>query len=360
MQTTKLLFVSSKISQDNTGGAVVSRQNYRNFLELFGEENVEIFNLESFNNGAKTLRNIKNKVWNLINLRMEGHTVKNQKMMIKLIEEKKFSHIFFDTSLNGKLIKHLKKKFNDKVKIISFFHNVETSLLFKGLTRLNIISLIRLIPAFINEKLSASYSNVIIVLTKRDRELLKTILNAKNATVIPISIEDKLSNKIVSHPMSSPRRLLFIGSNYKPNIDGINWFVRKILPNINAELTIIGKGLSEKSLKLNDNVRLIKDVDDLNPYYDWADILLAPIFYGGGMKVKVAEALMHGKVVLGTKEAFMGYIHSPGILIEANTKKEFLENLRMIEGESYSEKARNVFINNYSSTAAQDKLRQIL
>ena len=38
-----------------------------------------------------------------------------------------------------------------------------------------------------------------------------------------------------------------------------------------------------------------------------AALVIAPIFDGSGMKTKVAEALMHGKHVVGTPEAFSGY-----------------------------------------------------
>lgn len=38
-----------------------------------------------------------------------------------------------------------------------------------------------------------------------------------------------------------------------------------------------------------------------------ADFLIAPIFEGSGMKLKTAEALMYGKTVFGTTEAFEGY-----------------------------------------------------
>lgn len=35
--------------------------------------------------------------------------------------------------------------------------------------------------------------------------------------------------------------------------------------------------------------------------------MVMPIFSGSGMKVKTAEALMYGKFLIGTKEAFEGY-----------------------------------------------------
>ncbi|HSF13623.1 MAG TPA: glycosyltransferase, partial [Erythrobacter sp.] len=48
-------------------------------------------------------------------------------------------------------------------------------------------------------------------------------------------------------------------------------------------------------------------VDDLSPWYAGAALVIAPILSGSGMKTKVAEALMHGKRVAGTSEAFVGY-----------------------------------------------------
>ena len=43
------------------------------------------------------------------------------------------------------------------------------------------------------------------------------------------------------------------------------------------------------------------------PWYRGALAVVAPIRSGSGMKTKVAEALMHGKRVVGLPEAFVGY-----------------------------------------------------
>ncbi len=37
------------------------------------------------------------------------------------------------------------------------------------------------------------------------------------------------------------------------------------------------------------------------------DIAVVPIFYGGGMMTKVAEALMYGKNILATSRTLNGY-----------------------------------------------------
>ena len=45
-------------------------------------------------------------------------------------------------------------------------------------------------------------------------------------------------------------------------------------------------------------------VDDLAPYYKKAAAVIMPIFMGGGMKVKTAEALMNGKNYIWVKGSF--------------------------------------------------------
>ena len=52
----------------------------------------------------------------------------------------------------------------------------------------------------------------------------------------------------------------------------------------------------------------------------------SPIFYGSGMKTKVAEALMHGKRIIGTNNAFAGYdndIKKIPFYVDNNYFKEF-------------------------------------
>ena len=45
----------------------------------------------------------------------------------------------------------------------------------------------------------------------------------------------------------------------------------------------------------------------MEPYFREADLYIAPVFDGAGMKVKVAEAMSYGLPVIGTEHAFIGY-----------------------------------------------------
>ena len=80
---------------------------------------------------------------------------------------------------------------------------------------------------------------------------------------------------------------------------------------------------------------MIGTVDDLAPYYYEADCVVIPIFYGDGMKVKTAEAMMYGKRILATKEALEGYVYQ-GVkgINRCETAIEFIEEISKLKKES--------------------------
>ena len=55
------------------------------------------------------------------------------------------------------------------------------------------------------------------------------------------------------------------------------------------------------------NVTVVGSVENLDEWYNKADLVVGPIFKGEGMKTKTCEALMYGKRYLGTDEALEGY-----------------------------------------------------
>ena len=59
--------------------------------------------------------------------------------------------------------------------------------------------------------------------------------------------------------------------------------------------------------KYSDKVHTIGTVSSLKEWYVDADLVVAPIFEGGGMKVKTAEALSYGKHFIGCTESLEGY-----------------------------------------------------
>lgn len=106
--------------------------------------------------------------------------------------------------------------------------------------------------------------------------------------------------------------LLFVGSGTAPNVDAMHWFLAKIWPLVYArhpaaQFTLAGTvcdKLSEKTQR--PGVVLLGRVADLGPLYRRADIVIAPLRVGSGLKIKLVEALAHGKPVVATSVAAQG------------------------------------------------------
>ena len=93
---------------------------------------------------------------------------------------------------------------------------------------------------------------------------------------------------------------------------GIRWFVNEVLPQISVpyELNIIGLNMERYRDELeskSNSINVIGTVDNLSPFFEEADLFIAAIRDGGGMKYKTAEALSYGKTFIGLEEALIGY-----------------------------------------------------
>ncbi|NEX91773.1 glycosyltransferase, partial [Caulobacter sp. 17J65-9] len=105
--------------------------------------------------------------------------------------------------------------------------------------------------------------------------------------------------------------LLFVGSNTAPNIIGLRWFFAEAWPLIRAarpEATLevagsVARGLREPPPA---GVRLLGLVDDLEPLYARAAVVISPLTVGSGLKIKLIEALGRGKAMVATPVTVQG------------------------------------------------------
>jgi hypothetical protein len=76
-------------------------------------------------------------------------------------------------------------------------------------------------------------------------------------------------------------------------------------------------GIGSEHLEASSDISIIGSVDDLDDYYSQIDVALAPIRLGGGVKVKIIEALMYRRPVLATPYALDGFPPDLASLIPA-------------------------------------------
>jgi glycosyltransferase involved in cell wall biosynthesis len=122
--------------------------------------------------------------------------------------------------------------------------------------------------------------------------------------------------------------LLFVGSSASANVDGLDWFLAEIWPRILAErpdtkLTVAGS-VCTAITSTPVGVSLRGRVPDLTPLYRRADVVISPLRVGSGLKIKLIEALAHGKPVVGTTVTAQGVAHLlDGAVALADTPEAF-------------------------------------
>ena len=173
------------------------------------------------------------------------------------------------------------------------------------------------------EQLIVKRANHLIALTEKDKNRLCQLYHtpSEKITVIPVCIPHKITylppfntQNHAPHPL----RMLITGSLwYGSNFEGILWFIKNVyvrLP-IPKELCIAGSHPTPEFLdivKKTPSITIVDTPEDMEPYFYNAELYIAPIFDGAGMKVKVAEALSYALPVVGTSHAFEGYVIQHG------------------------------------------------
>lgn len=106
------------------------------------------------------------------------------------------------------------------------------------------------------------------------------------------------------------RKIAFIASCYLPNVDSIKHFVAhcwdKISSKYNIELDIYGTVCAELDFSEKKGINLKGFENSLEKIYEDADIIINPVRFGAGLKIKNLEALAHGKPLVTTRHGARG------------------------------------------------------
>jgi glycosyltransferase involved in cell wall biosynthesis len=113
--------------------------------------------------------------------------------------------------------------------------------------------------------------------------------------------------------------LLFVGTiAAKHNAVAARWLIDVLAPSLPDTTTIVICGPGSDRLpgggRSGARVVLLGAVEDIDSVIATADLCLAPLATGAGVKTKVLHYLAHGKRVVGTPIAFEGLSGAPGLL----------------------------------------------
>jgi glycosyltransferase involved in cell wall biosynthesis len=129
---------------------------------------------------------------------------------------------------------------------------------------------------------------------------------AAPATVIPTGVDTAYFAP--GERSSASRRVVFTGSmDWLPNVDGVLYFCREILPIVrqavpDVTFSIVGRAPTQTVRKLAEEqgVEVTGRVDDVRPYLADAAAYVVPLRIGGGTRLKIFEAMAAWRAVVST------------------------------------------------------------
>jgi glycosyltransferase involved in cell wall biosynthesis len=107
---------------------------------------------------------------------------------------------------------------------------------------------------------------------------------------------------------SDGRTLLCLGTyGHWPNVDGLQNFIRNILPLIQREfpdvrVLVVGRDMPDAVTCLHDGKHILvsPDVPEVDPFYQESTVSVVPLRLGGGTRLKILEAFAIGTPVVST------------------------------------------------------------
>lgn len=290
------------------------------------------------------------------------------------IQFDKYDVIYIEFTKMDYVIKDILKS-GFKGKIIVRAHNVETD--FYRIEYENDRTILRLLKY----KFSRSRENY--MLQKADRILAitdqdkKTFMDTyelpdEKIVVFPVGVNQDNFESEITGKINEKLNCLITGSLwFGPNSDGAKWFIKQVWPHVKniCTLTLAGSNPSEEIKKLceNENIEIKESPESMVPYFEKADMVLAPVFSGAGMKVKIAEAMSYGLPIVTTEHGAIGYKISNGVDgYICKTPDEFVDaiiryyNMSEIERCEFLKRERKLYKENYSLNAIKDKVEKIV
>ncbi len=275
------------------------------------------------------------------------------------ISKEKYDFVYLERSLQGFAAKWSKK---NNIPLILMTHNVEYDYFYMLMEKsISLSKYFSFRNARLNERICLQCADKVISLTEYDKKRFMKIykVSQKKISIIPVCING-ISVKNV-YKNNKPYILLTGSLWFGANSDGAVWFLRYVWTELEEEigelfdLIIAGSNPSRliyDTVKELRHVRIIENPISMDLYYAGASIFVAPIFYGSGMKVKIAEALSCGLEVVSTSHALTGYEKVKEYIHCADSKEDFKSAIKnIIENSLYnnrSEEIRNIFKKNFS------------
>ncbi|MEC0282046.1 glycosyltransferase [Terribacillus saccharophilus] len=338
----------------NDGGRIVTyntlkvlSQRHKIHCISFKEELEQEVNFENIEQYLIN-KNYKNKPIDLLLNVFKSTPYTMDKYKSRIIENE-IVKILTKNNINIVILDHLHmahyykiiRKHDSKIKIFLRQHNIESIIMKRAYEKEK--KLFKRIYLYLQYKKLYKYEKEIcgkmdrnFVITEEDKMTLDNMTENNNNIVVKAGVDlekYKPRKQDVSH---ATKKLVFLGAmNWLPNEEGISWFVEEIFPHIisdieDIKLYIVGKNPTDQVKKLvelyPENIIVTGFVEDDRDYISMADVFIVPLNIGGGMRLKILNALAMKKAIVTTSIGAEG-INLNNSYIVADEAKDFARSV---------------------------------
>lgn len=188
-------------------------------------------------------------------------------------------------------------------------------------------------------------SQHVITVSEADRAALERLSPAVTgrAIVLPNGVDPEYWSREADFAKmelaGSSKSLVFDGTmDFRPNVDAVLWFASEVWPRIraeqpNAHFFIVGRNPAREVLALADTpgVTVTGAVDDTRPWVASASVYVVPMRMGGGVRLKVLQAMSMGCAVVSTPMGIEGIEAQDGKEVAlARSASEFVQTTLML------------------------------
>jgi glycosyltransferase involved in cell wall biosynthesis len=225
------------------------------------------------------------------------------------------------------------------------------------------------------EKAALERVNAVVAISAEDAKHFDALARI-HAHVVPMVLPFERK----ARPRPAQPNLCYVGNlRWHPNVAGLDWFCRDVWPKIRARVPgatfeIAGVGLSpDASGKLPvpeawrvPGVTTVGFLDDLEPLYVRSVAMLAPVFGGSGVRVKMLEGFRAGMPVVTTPDGAFGLPLVDGKeAMVAGDPEGFADRVeRLLNDEALRQRVREggyaYLEEHHSLRMAQDVMRRVL